>query len=43
MKMQKAGRSPNLAERQAIQYAADLIYRFPADTENFWIGCGTIR
>jgi hypothetical protein len=26
------------AERQAIQYAADLIYRFPARTENFWIG-----
>jgi hypothetical protein len=25
-------------ERQAIQYAADLIYRFPAHTENFWIG-----
>ena len=26
------------AERQAIQYAADLIYRFPARTENFWVG-----
>jgi hypothetical protein len=25
-------------QRQAIQYAADLIYRFPARTENFWIG-----
>ena len=25
-------------QRQAIQYAADLIYRFPAHTENFWIG-----
>jgi hypothetical protein len=24
--------------RQATQYAADLIYRFPAATENFWIG-----
>jgi hypothetical protein len=24
--------------RQAIQYAADLIYRFPAKSENFWIG-----
>jgi hypothetical protein len=24
--------------RQAIQYAADLIYRFPAHKENFWIG-----
>jgi hypothetical protein len=24
--------------RQAIQYAADLIYRFPANKENFWIG-----
>jgi hypothetical protein len=25
-------------ERQAIQYAADLIYRFPAHKENFWVG-----
>jgi len=25
-------------QRQAIQYAADLIYRFPAYKENFWIG-----
>jgi hypothetical protein len=25
-------------QRQAIQYAADLIYRFPAHSENFWIG-----
>jgi len=25
-------------ERQAMQYAGDLIYRFPAHTENFWIG-----
>jgi len=24
--------------RQAVQYAADLIYRFPAQKENFWIG-----
>jgi hypothetical protein len=24
--------------RQATQYAADLIYRFPAKNENFWIG-----
>jgi len=24
--------------RKAIQYAADLIYRFPAKNENFWIG-----
>jgi hypothetical protein len=24
--------------RQAVQYAADLIYRFPAHSENFWIG-----
>ena len=24
--------------RQATQYAADLIYRFPAHKENFWIG-----
>jgi hypothetical protein len=24
--------------RQATQYAADLIYRFPARSENFWIG-----
>jgi hypothetical protein len=26
------------ATRQATQYAADLIYRFPAHKENFWIG-----
>jgi len=25
-------------KRQAIQYAADIIYRFPAEKENFWIG-----
>ncbi len=25
-------------KRQAVQYAADLIYRFPAEKENFWIG-----
>jgi hypothetical protein len=25
-------------ERKATQYAADLIYRFPEDTQNFWIG-----
>jgi hypothetical protein len=25
-------------QRQATQYAADLIYRFPAHSENFWIG-----
>lgn len=24
--------------RNATQYAADLIYRFPASTENFWVG-----
>ena len=24
--------------RQATQYAADLIYRFPAKSENFWVG-----
>ena len=24
--------------RRATQYAADLIYRFPANTENFWVG-----
>jgi lysozyme family protein len=24
--------------RHATQYAADLIYRFPAKSENFWIG-----
>ena len=24
--------------RQATQYAADLIYRFPQDKENFWVG-----
>jgi len=27
-----------VSQRQATQYAADLIYRFPAKTENFWIG-----
>jgi len=27
-----------LKTRTATQYAADLIYRFPADKENFWIG-----
>jgi hypothetical protein len=33
------GRSiTEFSQRQAIQYAADLIYRFPAHTENFWIG-----
>ena len=26
------------SNRQAIQYAADLIYRFPANKENFWVG-----
>jgi hypothetical protein len=26
------------SQRRAIQYAADLIYRFPAHKENFWIG-----
>ena len=25
-------------KRTATQYAADIIYRFPARTENFWIG-----
>jgi len=25
-------------DRQATQYAADLIYRFPQDKQNFWIG-----
>lgn len=25
-------------QRQATQYAGDVIYRFPARTENFWIG-----
>ncbi len=25
-------------KRQAVQYAADLIYRFPANKENFWLG-----
>jgi hypothetical protein len=25
-------------QRQATQYAADLIYRFTADKENFWVG-----
>ena len=24
--------------RQATQYAADVVYRFPAHKENFWIG-----
>jgi hypothetical protein len=24
--------------RQATQYAADLVYRFPANKENFWVG-----
>jgi hypothetical protein len=24
--------------RKAVQYAADLIYRFPAKNENFWVG-----
>jgi hypothetical protein len=33
------GRSiTQFTQRQAIQYAADLIYRFPANRENFWIG-----
>jgi hypothetical protein len=27
-----------ITKRQAIQYAADIIYRFPAEKENFWIG-----
>jgi hypothetical protein len=26
------------SQRQTVQYAADLIYRFPANTENFWVG-----
>ena len=26
------------SQRRAVQYAADLIYRFPAHSENFWIG-----
>jgi hypothetical protein len=26
------------SQRQATQYAADLIYRFPAHKENFWVG-----
>jgi hypothetical protein len=25
-------------DRQAMQYAGDLIYRFPAHKENFWVG-----
>jgi len=25
-------------ERKATQYAADLIYRFPQDKQNFWVG-----
>ena len=33
------GRSiSEFSQRQAIQYAADLIYRFPAHKENFWVG-----
>ena len=33
------GRSiTEFTQRQAVQYAADLIYRFPAHAENFWIG-----
>jgi methyl coenzyme M reductase alpha subunit len=28
-----------VSQRQATQYAADLIYRFPANRENFWVGC----
>jgi hypothetical protein len=33
------GRSiTEFSQRQAVQYAADLIYRFPAHSENFWIG-----
>ena len=27
-----------ITQRQATQYAADLIYRFPQRSENFWIG-----
>lgn len=26
------------SNRSAKQYAGDLVYRFPAETENFWIG-----
>ncbi len=26
------------SDRKATQYAADLIYRFPADQQNFWVG-----
>jgi hypothetical protein len=26
------------SDRQAVQYAGDLIYRFPANKENFWVG-----
>ncbi|GAB3920706.1 hypothetical protein [Mucilaginibacter myungsuensis] len=25
-------------DRKAMQYAADLLYRFPANKENFWVG-----
>ncbi len=33
------GRSiTEITTRQATQYAADLIYRFPAKNENFWVG-----
>ncbi|MDF2432228.1 MAG: hypothetical protein JWP44_1859 [Mucilaginibacter sp.] len=33
------GRSiTEMSNRQAVQYAADLIYRFPANKENFWVG-----
>jgi hypothetical protein len=34
----KGRKITEFTERQAIQYAADLIYRFPAHRENFWIG-----
>jgi hypothetical protein len=27
-----------VSNRQAMQYAADLIYRFPQGKENFWVG-----
>ena len=26
------------SERQAVQLAGDLIYRFPRDRKNFWVG-----
>jgi hypothetical protein len=26
------------SQRKSVQYAADLIYRFPEHSENFWIG-----